>query len=331
MPDRASSRIPSNRQRLDHLAEKIFNPQPSRFAIAEPAPSNKPIADPNQIARHELEAAYIYEFARESFLVRQAVKALKVHYSDTKSRHKKKLAEKACYELNDIRMAISDCLANTSYPCDWIKLPIPERQRLIAVLPATVNDRAKTWPLNILDADIGSPPLSAQECYNSVVQPVGAGIIRTGYFAANLVEPKKEIVAEFVKWLDRQCASLGYYDHLMNTRKPGPDGWKSALECLKELRFRCWCKVEGKTFNEGKTFCKVRGRSFTRPSDSNNACEAAMKAFVKLFGDSEMPINADWRKRPKRKKIDSDIPPAVRRKLERDRREFADMLREFSG
>src|SRR5450432_1760551 len=95
MHDHAPLRILSTAERLARIADKVFDPQPSRFAVVEPAPSDKPIDHPHKIADHELDAACIYTLALESRMIRTTAKALKAYRRSHESQQKKGIAEKS--------------------------------------------------------------------------------------------------------------------------------------------------------------------------------------------------------------------------------------------
>jgi hypothetical protein len=245
----------------------------------------------------ELEACFYYEYARELKGLHVAVK----HYRQRK-------VDKPLPKLSVFKHQLAFALARSAgFPKAWQTLSKATKASLTETLPDAINALEPAKALNIVEG--WNPGFgSVQDWSLQVVNPVNApyDVIKMGAFAMNLAAGAPAIAKEFDRWVRKLVRSLGKFERAnaesaYPLRKPGPTGWRTALNQLGALRWRYYCKQSGMNFPEASqdaAWKKSKPSLYANQSTFNRACKAALQQFKALFpNQSDVPIHSTkgWR------------------------------------
>lgn len=261
----------------------------------------------------ELNACYIYEYARESRAVIKAITAERKQW--IKSAGKTRQMEFGPHCKNLVQGYILASLTHTSgFPkTPWQNLSKAEQDKMLKMvgsLPQIFSYASTSGnpPLLFSLNEPGTMTLEAwiKQCRDRLPSIPDSDPIKSGFFAVNLKFDRRVLIEEFRKQLThfegKAISETPPIEKDMSPPKqaPGRRGIRDGLNALGAMRLRYYCD----TFSAAQKMLqplkgKSHGMFYERRDSANRACILALCKFQEIFGwfDRAKPIHftEGWR------------------------------------
>lgn len=251
----------------------------------------------------ELEACFLYEYARESRAAMEKVKAIRRQRDRAKGRTIQVNVARTGVE-NVILLALSCASGFPLTP--WQCLSELDKERLLK-LPFTAVAAYRYFlffPNPPLLMAVNQPGSTTLDRWKEMYKEGRAAIpdsehTKFGFFAVNLKYPKEVLIEEFLGQL-RVLEGKPKHEFpptamkTMGHKPIGRQTYRDALNALGAMRLRYHCNNFGEAKAKMERLCKKeRGMFYGDRRSFNRACRAALMHFQNLFRslDSDLPLH----------------------------------------